>query len=85
MQGVDLLTVKEIPGHQKIEMTIRYAHLSPFHKKSAVETLGAKISEATATKTATAENFEKITEKIAINKALINKGVSQEWRGRLVV
>jgi hypothetical protein len=32
MSGVDLATVKEIMRHKTIEMTLRYAHLSPEHK-----------------------------------------------------
>lgn len=39
MSGVDLLTVKELMGHRSINMTLRYAHLSPSHKRQAVESL----------------------------------------------
>jgi Phage integrase family len=39
MQGVDLYTVKELLGHQSIEMTPRYAHLAPGHLHKAVEVL----------------------------------------------
>lgn len=39
MAGVDLLAVKELLGHKKIEMTLRYAHLAPDHKTRAVNVL----------------------------------------------
>lgn len=39
MRGVDLLTVKELPGHKSITMTLRYAHLNLDHKRKAVESL----------------------------------------------
>ncbi len=45
MSGVDLITVKEILGHAKIDTTLRYAHLSPRHKKNAVEVLASRIMD----------------------------------------
>jgi site-specific recombinase XerD len=36
MSGVDIVTVKEVLGHSEISMTMRYAHLVPGHKVSAV-------------------------------------------------
>ncbi len=44
MSGVDLATVKEIMRHKTIEMTLRYAHLSPEHKKSAIATLESALT-----------------------------------------
>jgi integrase len=43
IRSVDLVTVKEILRHKSIEMTMRYAHLSPEHKKSAVDALEAAL------------------------------------------
>lgn len=43
MSGVDLNTVRELMGHKTLEMTIRYSHLSPDHKKRAVDILSKRI------------------------------------------
>lgn len=44
MPGVDLATVKEIMRHKSIEMILRYAHLSPEHKKLAIATLETALA-----------------------------------------
>jgi integrase len=45
-QGVPLLTIKELMGHKTIEMTMRYSHLMPDHKREAVRHLrGRKIAK----------------------------------------
>jgi len=44
MGGVDLYTVSELLGHSSVEVTQRYAHLSPEHKKLAVKTLSKTLT-----------------------------------------
>ncbi len=46
MGGVDLMTVKELLGNKNIEMTMRYSHLAPEHKKVALNTIGKIVKEA---------------------------------------
>jgi len=45
MNGVDLMTVKELLGHKTIEMTFRYSHLAPDHKMRAVNVLDQVMSQ----------------------------------------
>ena len=44
MAGVELKTVRDPLGHKDTAMTLRYAHLSPQHKRTAMETLEARFS-----------------------------------------
>jgi len=46
MEGVDLLTVKELLRHKSLDMTLRYAHLAPEHKRKAVDTMGGVLRNA---------------------------------------
>jgi len=39
MEGVDLLTIKELGGWRSLAMVQRYSHLSPSHRRSAIERL----------------------------------------------
>ena len=39
MQGENIVTVKELMRHKTIGMTMRYAHLSPTHKRDAIKRL----------------------------------------------
>ncbi|UCF39304.1 MAG: tyrosine-type recombinase/integrase, partial [Acidobacteriota bacterium] len=45
MAGVDLYTVSELFCHSSIEVTKRYAHLSPDHKSRATAKLEAYLRE----------------------------------------
>ena len=45
MAGVDLYTVSELLGHSSIEMTQRYAHLSPDHKRMVMDRLERYFQE----------------------------------------
>jgi integrase len=54
MGGVDLATVREILRHKSIEMTLRYAHLAPAHKKAAVDALETALAKKAEEKAETA-------------------------------
>ncbi len=39
MRGRSLKEIQEVLGHKSFSMTLRYAHLSPAHLRTAVESL----------------------------------------------
>jgi hypothetical protein len=61
MRGVDLMTVKELLGYKTIDITLRYAHLSPDHKRHAVETLRFFDSHNLVTNEFGAEELEDVS------------------------
>lgn len=44
-EGVELNDVRELLGHKKMDMTLRYAHLSPKHKGRVVNILDGVMSQ----------------------------------------
>jgi hypothetical protein len=42
MESVELLTIKELGGWKSLAMMARYAHLSPSHRKDAIERLATR-------------------------------------------
>ena len=59
MAGIDLKTVQELLGHQTYEMTLRYSHLSPDHRRRAVNIFCRRMDTIWTPK----EKREKSTEK----------------------
>ena len=53
MAGVDIRTVAALAGHATIQMTMRYAHLSPDHNRAAVDKLVQYSSKRSDTKSDT--------------------------------
>ena len=47
MEGVDIMTVKELMGHKDLTMTLRYSHLAPNHKTRAVNILDSTWTQFT--------------------------------------
>jgi integrase len=65
MAGVDLRTVADLMGHATIQMTMRYAHLAPSHKLSAVERLMTAPTDTT-TSTESKDEFQSSTEVVVM-------------------
>jgi len=45
MQGAEFNDIRELLGHKKMDMTLRYAHLSPKHKTKVVNILDKVMSQ----------------------------------------
>src|SRR5713101_8146394 len=64
MRGAPLKAIQELMGHSTIEMTMRYAHLSPDVKKDAVQLLDRRsYGNLTATEALLAANPAKRAQK----------------------
>ena len=55
MEGVDLMTIRELMGHKTMAMTLRYSHLSPGHRRTAIERLVTRATAAEPEASAGAE------------------------------
>jgi integrase len=55
MEGVDLLTIKELGGWKSLPVVQRYAHLSPSHRRTAIERLVTRQTTAEPPSAAGAE------------------------------
>jgi len=76
MAGVDLLAIKDLMGHKTIEMTLRYAHLSPAHHRDAVQRLNRDVTRTiTGTREATATDD-------AASDPQVPEAENESWRGR---
>jgi hypothetical protein len=47
MASVDLRTVQELLGHEAMEMTVPYSHLSPGHQLDAIQRLDPRTTGTT--------------------------------------
>jgi integrase len=59
MAGIDIRTVADLMGHQTIQMTMRYAHLTPAHRLAAVERLVEVSTDIKTDTQSQAESDEK--------------------------
>jgi len=55
MEGVDLMTIRELMGHKTMAMTLRYSHLSPGHRRTAIERLVTRSKTGEPASVASAE------------------------------
>ena len=44
MAGVDLMAIRKILGHKKIQMTLRYSHLAPGYLRNAVAAIDQALT-----------------------------------------
>jgi integrase len=64
MEGAELNDVRELLGHKKMDMTLRYAHLSPKHKGKVVNILDRVLSKE---KTGWSQNPPQVSKVVNLN------------------
>ena len=68
MEGADLNTVRELLGHKSIKMTLRYAHLSPNHKKQAINLIDRAFGDGQVNQKLTQGKTETVGELVTQTK-----------------
>jgi integrase len=79
--GVDLVTVKELMGHQNILMTTRYAHAAPENKRNAVALLDNRMAQLDGHQMDTKPKLIEYTTSALEPQLVETKEHTEKWRG----
>lgn len=73
MSGVDLADISEFLGHKSLQMTKRYAHLSPDYKKRAFDLLSQKIDSKFITNLSQSSKSTELSTEAVFDNSLEHK------------